>query len=132
MRKSLLLLLSTVMLFSLIASAETWNNVNLIDSTCARKMAANPDAHPRDCAIKCAQFGYGIITSDGRFLKFDTAGNKQALDLLKSTDKKDHLRLNVTGGPEGRYHYGQIRQTDVIIELPTWDQTRHRPARLYA
>ena len=86
-----------VLLFSISAAATTWNNVVLMDKNCSRKAAANPDAHTRDCALQCANSGYGIVTSDGKYLKFDQAGDQQSLKLLKSTDKKDHLRVTVDG-----------------------------------
>ena len=33
------------------------------------------DAHTRNCARQCSKAGYGILASDGRFLRFDSAGN---------------------------------------------------------
>jgi hypothetical protein len=86
-----------VLVFSVSVSASTWNNVSLIDKGCSRKAAANADAHSRDCALKCAGSGYGIVTSDGKFLKFDNAGDQESLKLLKATDNKDHLRVTVDG-----------------------------------
>jgi hypothetical protein len=37
----------------------------------------------------------------GTHLKFDAKGNAEALKLLQNTDKKDHLRVNVTGEKQG-------------------------------
>ena len=82
---------------TLMMHAETWSGAPLMDKQCSRKAAANPDAHTKACALQCAGSGYGIIDSKGNFLKFDKAGDEQALSLLKSTDKKDHLRVNVDG-----------------------------------
>jgi VCBS repeat-containing protein len=79
------------------AFAEEWTNVALIDHHCLSKFKADPDAHPTSCLIQCAKSGYGIITADGKWLKFDKAGNEKALEALKATDKKDHIRVNVTG-----------------------------------
>jgi hypothetical protein len=87
----------TVLAFSVSAAASTWNNVALVDKACSRKVAANPDAHTRDCALKCAGTGYGIVSDDGKFLKFDSAGDQEALKLLNGTDKKDHIRVTVDG-----------------------------------
>lgn len=84
-----------------IASAETYKDVPVVDSNCSKKVADNPDGHTRSCALKCEASGYGIITSDKKFLKFDSKGNKEVLAALKSSDKKDHLRLDVTGDVEG-------------------------------
>lgn len=90
-----------LMVFGISAAASTWNNVALIDKNCSRKAAANPDAHTRDCALQCAGSGFGIISNDGKFLKFDSAGDKETLKLLKATDKKDHLRVTVDGEEKG-------------------------------
>jgi hypothetical protein len=68
---------------------------------CSKKVGSNADAHTKDCALKCAGSGFGIIDGKGNFLKFDKAGNDQALALLKSSDKKDHLRVNVDGDEKG-------------------------------
>jgi hypothetical protein len=87
----------SVFAFSLSAVASTWNNVTLIDKSCARKAAADPDAHTTKCATGCAGAGYGILTSDGKFLKFDKSGDDESLKLLQATDKKDHLRVTVEG-----------------------------------
>lgn len=84
-----------------IAAAETFNNVPVVDANCSKKVAGNPDSHPRDCALKCQASGYGIITSDQKFLKFDAAGNQQIVTALKTSDKKDHLRVDVTGDVQG-------------------------------
>lgn len=90
-------LLAVLLSFSSVAFASTWSNATLIDKQCSRKAADNPDAHTRQCAMGCAGSGYGILTSDGKFLKFDKAGDEKATSLLKQTDKKDHLRVTVDG-----------------------------------
>jgi hypothetical protein len=79
------------------AYAEEWTNVALVDHHCLSKVKADPDSHPTSCLIQCAKSGYGILTTDGTWLKFDKAGNEKALEALKATDKKDHIRVNVTG-----------------------------------
>jgi hypothetical protein len=38
---------------SLPAVAEDWNNVALVDVMCSAKAKADPDSHPRDCALQC-------------------------------------------------------------------------------
>lgn len=79
------------------AWAESWTNVSLVDVNCSTKVKADPDSHPRSCALKCASSGYGIFTADGNYVKFDAEGSKKALELLKASDQADHLRVNVTG-----------------------------------
>jgi hypothetical protein len=80
---------------------ETWTDVALVDTMCARKVQKDPDSHPKECAVKCANSGYGIILADGTLLKLDKAGNEQAVVALKATEKKDHLRVTVTGDRSG-------------------------------
>ena len=101
MRRISCLLLSGVFVLAGIASAETFKNVPVVDSNCSKKVASNPDSHPRDCALKCQGAGYGVITSDQRFLKFDAAGNQEIVTALKASEKKDHLRVDVTGDVQG-------------------------------
>jgi len=79
------------------AAPETFSDVSVIDSNCSKKAAADPDSHTRECALKCQASGYGIITKDHKFLKFDAAGNSKIAEALKASDKKDHLRVDVTG-----------------------------------
>ena len=82
-------------------AAETWTNVPIVDTLCASKVKADPDAHTRACALQCEKGGYGIVTQDGTYLKFDSAGNAKAAAALKASKKTDHLRVTVTGDREG-------------------------------
>ena len=83
------------------AAAESYKDVPVVDVNCSKKVAADPDSHTRECALKCAGSGYGIVTKDQHFLKFDAAGNKKITEELKSSDKKDHLRVDVDGTVKG-------------------------------
>ncbi len=96
MRKAFLTLV-LVLALPLALRAETWTGVPFVDSNCAAKVKADPDSHTRECALACARSGFGIIASDGSFLKFDDGGNRKALALLKGTSRKDRLRVTVTG-----------------------------------
>jgi Tfp pilus assembly ATPase PilU len=84
-----------------LASAASYHNVAVVDVMCSKKVAANPDAHTRECALKCAGSGFGIVTEDQKFLKFDAEGNAKITEALKNSDKKDHLRVNVDGDVQG-------------------------------
>jgi|KBSMisStandDraft_5_1062788.scaffolds.fasta_scaffold320480_2 hypothetical protein len=101
--KKLLCLIVAAFALPMALKAETWKNVPLMDSMCAAKSEtkANPDAHSKTCAIQCEKSGYGILSSDGKFLKFDAAGNKEVQAALKSTKKTDHLRVDVEGQVKG-------------------------------
>jgi len=68
---------------------------------CSKKVAADADAQTRDCALMCEKSGYGIVTADKKFLKFDPDGNAKVLAALKASDKEDHLRVNVSGDVPG-------------------------------
>ena len=83
------------------AANETFTDVSVVDVNCSKKVAADPDSHTRACALKCQESGFGILTGDKKFLKFDANGNKEVIAALKASDKKDHLRANVTGDVEG-------------------------------
>ena len=82
------------------AEAKSYTNVALVDVNCSTKVKDNPDAHKKDCAMKCASSGFGIWT-EGTYVKFDAAGNEKAMAALKASAKTDHLRVNVSGQLEG-------------------------------
>lgn len=83
------------------AANEAFTDVPVVDVNCSTKVAADPDSHTRACALKCQQSGFGIVTKDKQFLKLDANGNAQVIAALKASDKKDHLRANVTGDVQG-------------------------------
>lgn len=83
--------------FAIPALSETFHDVPVVDTNCSTKAAANPDAHTRACALKCAASGFGIVTKDQQYLKFDAKGNREIEQELKASNKKDHLRVDVTG-----------------------------------
>jgi hypothetical protein len=101
MMKRISLLLILALALPALAAAEDWSNVSIIDTKCSDMAKADPDAHTRACALKCAKGGYGILDKDGNYLRFDEKGNQEAMKLLQNTDKKDHLRVNVSGEKKG-------------------------------
>ncbi|HEY1205360.1 MAG: hypothetical protein ABSH46_11675 [Bryobacteraceae bacterium] len=101
MRTLLAAVLLALAAVPLLAAVETWNHVTLVDAMCAATIKANPDAHTTECCLHCGGEGMGLLTADGTFLKFDDAGAKQALAVLKATKKKDHLRATVVGERSG-------------------------------
>ena len=84
-----------------LAAVETYKDVPVVDVNCSTKVAADPDSHTRACALKCAASGFGIVTKDKQFLKFDAEGNAKITDALKASDKKDHVRVDVSGDVQG-------------------------------
>ena len=57
-----------------------------------RKEALTPDAQ---------RSGYGIVTFDNEFLTFDAAGNRLALQALRTTTRNDYLKVEVDGAVKG-------------------------------
>lgn len=101
MRKFILLAAVAGLALPQFAAAKTFKDVPVVDTNCSKRVASTPDAHTRDCALKCAAGGFGIITADNNYLKFDHEGNRQILQQLKASDKSDHLRVNVDGEVKG-------------------------------
>lgn len=95
------LLMAGLMVTPALAATKTFNDVSVIDVACSKKAAANADAHTKECALACEKSGYGVLTADKKFLKFDADGNAKMLEALKASDKTDHLRANVSGDVEG-------------------------------
>ena len=101
MKRLATLVLGLAVIGSAPALAEEWKNVPVVDTHCLEKVKADPDKHTAACALQCVKGGYGLITTDGTFLKFDAAGDEKAQAALKAAKKKDHLRATVTGVREG-------------------------------
>ncbi len=61
------------------------------------------EAHTRECLLmpECEKSGYGIYTSDNKFLKFDEAGNRKALALIRTSKKLDDFEVEVVGEVKG-------------------------------
>jgi hypothetical protein len=100
-KAAVMIVLSAMGALPALAAMTSYENVPVVDVGCSKKAASNPDAHTRDCALMCAKSGFGIVTKDQEFLKFDAAGNAKITDALKGSTKKDHLRVNVKGEVEG-------------------------------
>ncbi len=76
---------------------ETWTGA-LVDVMCKNKDLAG---HTRECALTCAKSGFGLVLADGKFLKFDEAGNAKALGALKASGKEKELKAKVSGSKDG-------------------------------
>jgi hypothetical protein len=84
-----------------LAATKSFTDVSVVDVKCSSKVAANPDAHTRSCALMCEKSGYGVITADKKFLKFDADGNAKIAQQLKDSKATDHLRVDVKGDVQG-------------------------------
>lgn len=83
-------------LLGVAAFAETWSGT-IVDTMCKGKDVAS---HTRQCALNCSKGGYGLVTADGKFVKFDEAGNAKALAALKGSKRDKDLRAKVSGSLE--------------------------------
>ncbi|HTM48585.1 MAG TPA: hypothetical protein VL285_07895 [Bryobacteraceae bacterium] len=95
--KRILMLCAGISLVSALAFAETWSGT-LVDVMCKGKDLAG---HTTKCAVGCAKGGYGLVLSDGKFVKFDETGNAKALATLKATSKEKDLKAKVSGSLDG-------------------------------
>ncbi len=86
-------------LFSAAAFAETWTGT-VVDVMCHGKDLAT---HSAKCATSpnCSKSGYGLVTADGKFVKFDETGTSKALAALKATTKEKDLKATITGTMDG-------------------------------
>jgi hypothetical protein len=79
----------------------------LMDKMCSMKAAKDGQKaatmHARQCAMMpdCETSGYGVFTADNKYLVFDPAGNEQASAALKTSKKKDNLKVRVSGEIDG-------------------------------
>ncbi len=81
----------------------------IVDAMCAKGMAKNSDtvmkkaaAHTKGCALEeaCASSGFGVF-ADGKWYKFDEAGDKQALELITNSKTEKGFMAMVSGQPHG-------------------------------
>jgi hypothetical protein len=91
-----LIALSLLMVGTL-AAADSFSGT-VVDVMCKAKDLAG---HTRECAVTCAKSGYGLVTADGKFLKFDESGNARTLSSLKKLSKEKDLKAKVTGTMDG-------------------------------
>jgi hypothetical protein len=80
-----------------LAAAETFSGT-VVDVMCKGNDLAS---HTRECALSCSKSGFGLVQADGKFLKFDEAGNARTLATLKKGSKEKDLKAKVTGTVDG-------------------------------
>src|SRR5256885_6069145 len=101
------LVVAVALLAGLCAAEKKTVSGYLMDKACSadavKKGEKVAKEHGVDCALMddCAKSGFGVFTSDGKFLPFDAAGNKKALAALKASKKKTDIHVTVTGDVSG-------------------------------
>jgi hypothetical protein len=114
--KRILRLLIVVSTFAMAAHAEEIKGI-LMDQMCSGKADLRisgatgtlvggrivAEAHTRECLLmpECQKSGFGVYTSDNKFLKFDEAGNRKALAAIKASSKLDDFEVEITGEVKG-------------------------------
>ena len=101
----------TLLLFPLAAPAAEWTGY-LMDTMCVPSKRDQPAAHTAECMRGCQKSGFGLITADGKYIKFDEAGNAKALKQLELSKKEDNLLVKVNGQLKG----GMIQVDSVVLE----------------
>lgn len=99
--------LAAAMLAGLCAAEQKTVSGYLMDKACSadaiKKGEKVAKEHGVSCALMddCAKTGFGIFTSDGKFISFDAAGNKRALAALKTSKKQTDIQATATGDVNG-------------------------------
>ena len=83
--------------FSAALYAESWTGT-VVDIMCKGK---DLSSHTRECAVTCAKGGYGLVLGDGKFVKFNEAGNAKTFSMLKKLTREKDLKAKVTGKLDG-------------------------------
>jgi len=106
--KRLLLVLSVLTLLSTLPLSAEAVDGYLMDTMCSVMMAdkgvEGAKKHTKACGMApdCKKSGFGVVTLDSVFLKFDTEGDKKAVELLEGTDKTDNIQVTVDGEVDGK------------------------------
>ena len=109
MRRILVLSLMLLAALANAVAAESFSGT-VVDVMCRGKDLAG---HTRECALTCSKSGYGIVTADGKFLKFDESGNARTLSSLKKATKDKDLKAKVSGTLDG-----DVLKVETIEFLP--------------
>ena len=82
-----------------LAGEPVWSGY-LMDTMCASKLLDKASSHTTECMKMpdCKGSGFGLVTKDGKYIKFDEAGNAKALE---GSRKEDQLLVTVTGVMHG-------------------------------
>jgi hypothetical protein len=93
------------------ASAAEWRG-HLMDTMCAADKLDKAPAHTVECMKRCQGSGFGLVSADGRYVRFDEKGNALALAALEKSERKQDLRAVV----EGELRGSTIRVASIRLE----------------
>jgi hypothetical protein len=87
-------------------AADTSVKGYLVDLSCAAEDGNKPGfgaKHTKGCLQmeECVKSGYGVLTDDKKVIKFDAAGNQKAIKFIDALQKKNDIKVSVTGALDG-------------------------------
>ena len=94
MHKRLLTLFGCVALAAGVAAAQGFAGI-LLDAACKASQAT------AECEVSAGTTSFGILTADGKFLKFDANGNTLAKREVGKSEKAGKISVSVTGTVDG-------------------------------
>ncbi len=106
------LTLGTLFLVSALLAGGAEFNGHLMDTMCAAKKLDQASSHTAQCMKDCATSGFGLVTKDGKYLKFNEGGNAKALKALKADNRQANLQVKVTGELKGSV----IRVDSIVMQ----------------
>ncbi|MBW7887643.1 MAG: hypothetical protein H3C35_04665 [Bacteroidetes bacterium] len=106
--KQLFIIIFAISMFvsAIIAGDKSSYKGYLVDHQCGVTMSKHPEKaykmgkkHTRACGLDetCSLHGYGIITGEGKYIKFDDKGDKKAHAFLEKTKKKNNILVEIRG-----------------------------------
>ena len=103
--KKLVLFLFVILSASSFA-ADTTLKGYLVDTACVMDEGKEPGfgaKHTKLCLrmSDCVKSGYGVLTEDQKYIKFDDAGNEQAKKIIAHLTKDNNIKVTVTGTVDG-------------------------------
>ena len=106
---ALAIVLATAVAFYAQGDKSVKVNGYLIDNMCAGAHKKDKDfaewvkKHKTSCALmpNCSGSGFGLVSEDGKFYKFDEAGSKSAHSLMESTEAQSGVLVEAEGTLEG-------------------------------
>ena len=109
MKKWMVVLLILVSLSGLAEAPSVVVKGYLLDGACYDRLKPKANLtiaaglHSRDClrAPFCERSGYGVLTDDKRFIKFDQASNERVKKFIATFNKETDIKVTVTGTVDG-------------------------------
>jgi hypothetical protein len=88
----------------------TWNGI-LVDAACQTTHTTRTETTPAktettrtevtECPVTASTTSFGILTSDGRFIRFDNPSNTKVVEIVRSNSALGKSRVSVVGTANG-------------------------------